>query len=479
MFQIIKFKKIIFIIIINIFCHINMFSKIVRNTPPKSLNRKMVINLDEPHFFKLKNGLKVLVVENHKLPLVRIGLELDYIPFLEKDKAGIKKIFGKMLRSGTKNYSKEKLDEIIDHLGTTLYTSFSGISISTLKKHLEKSISIMSDILMNSKFDNSKELEKIVKHQIINLNLSEKDPNAILHRVRNILYFGKNHPYGEYETYDTIKNITLKDLQKLYKKYYIPNISYLSFVGDIDLNEAKKLCEDYFSQWKKNIFYHKQKKIKQITPSPKMEIDIVDIPSLTQSTICFGGPVILKKSDSSYFSSILSNGILGGGPQSRLFLNLREKKAYTYGAYSVLKSDKNIGYFSVYTQVRNKVTDKAVIDIIKEIKNIITNKVNIEELKIKKKEISGQFILDLEDSNIISDLFISELKNNLYSGFYKKYLKNIESVTISNVYFFCKKFFSIKKGRILIIGKSKEILPNLKKLGYPIHFFDKFGNILK
>ncbi|WP_185856450.1 M16 family metallopeptidase [Blattabacterium cuenoti] len=460
-----------------------MFSKnqtVDRSIPPKSLKRKTIINIKRPKFFQMKNGLKVLIVENHKLPLVRIGLELDHPPFLEKNKAGIKKIFGKMLRSGTKNLSKEELDESIDYMGSTLYTSFSGVSVSTLKKNLDKSIAIMSDIIMNSKFENSKELEKIVKQRIIDINLSEKDPDSILQRVRNVLFFGKNHPYGEYETYETIKNITLNDLKKLYVKYYIPNISYLSFIGDISFQEAKKLCNRYFSKWKrKKIDSRKYKSINLKSRISSLEIDVVDLPSLTQSTICFGGPINFKKGDTMFFPSILANGILGGGPQSRLFLNIREKNAYTYGIYSVLKSDKNIGDFSIYTQVRNEVTDKVIKDILQEIVRITKKKVSLEELKIKKEEICGQFLLDLEDPNRISDLFISEFKNNLPSNFYKNYLNNIKSVTISNIYQASKKFFSLKNRRILVIGKVSEIYPILKKLGYPIRFFDKFGNKIK
>ncbi|WP_317168664.1 M16 family metallopeptidase [Blattabacterium cuenoti] len=461
-----------------------MFSDNVnRNKPPKSLNRKISINIKNPEFFQMKNGLKVLVSENHKLPLVRVTLELDCDPFLEKDKAGIKKVFGQMLRSGTKNYSKKKLDEIIDYLGISLYTSFFETSISTLKKNLDKSIFIVSDILMNSKFDNSKELEKIIKQRIVDIDLSEKDPSAILQRVRNVLYFGKDHPYGEYETYDTIKNITLNDLKKLYNKYYVPNMFYLSFVGDISKKEAKKLCDLYFSKWEKksdisDSFDTPPIKKEFVVPT-ETEIDIVDVPSLTQSTICFGGPVCLRKNDPIYFSSVIANGILGGGAQSRLFLNLRERKAYTYGAYSVLKHDKNIGYFSVYTQVRNNVTEKAIRDILKEIVEIKNHKVSYDELNIKKNEIIGQFILDLEDPSRIGDLFICELKNNLPNGFYKDYLNKIQSVSVEDVYQSCKKFFSIRNGRIIIIGKADDILPKIKELGYPIRYFDQFGSFLK
>ncbi|WP_238784409.1 M16 family metallopeptidase [Blattabacterium cuenoti] len=448
-----------------------------RNIPPKSLKRKIIVNIDKPTVFHMKNGLKVLVIEDHKLPLVRVSLELDCNPFLEKDKTGIKKVFGQMLRSGTKNHSKEELDDMIDYMGTNLYTSFSEISISTLKKYLRKSISIVSDIAMNTKFDNLKELRKIINQRIIDISISEKDPNSILQRVKNVLYYGKNHPYGEYENYHSIKNINIHDLKKLYNKYYIPNIFYLSFIGDISKKEAKELSNLYFSKWKKKSYLDKPINNEYYLPS-QIEIDIVDIPTLTQSIICFGGPISFKKSDPTYFSSILANGILGGGPQSRLFLNIREKKAYTYGAYSVLKSDRNIGYFSVYTQVRNEVTENAIRDILKEIVKITKNKVSSEELNIKKKEIIGQFILDLEDPNRLIDFFICESKNNLSSGFYKNYLSKIQLVSVNDVYQSCKKFFSIKNGRILIIGKASEILPNIKKFGYPIYYFDQFGSSL-
>jgi Predicted Zn-dependent peptidases len=471
------FVKIIFTIIIFFHTIIMFADTFNRNIPPKSLKRKTSINIEKPQFFQMKNGLKVLIVENHKLPLVRVGLELDYKYFLEKDKAGIRKIFGQMLRSGTKNHSKEELDDMIDYMGSSLYTSFSEVSVFTMKKYLNKSVSIMSDILMNSKFDNSRELNKIIKQRIIDINLSEKDPNVILQRVRNVLYFGNNHPYGEYETNKTIQNITLHDLKKLYEKYYIPNRSYLSFIGDISKKEAQKLCHLYFYKWNKKPYVDDDIIKEYVIPS-KIEIDIVDIPSLTQSSICFGGPICLKKSDPEYFSSMLSNGILGGGPQSRLFIKLREKKAYTYGAYSILKSDKNIGYFSIYTQVRNEVTEKAIKDIIKEIVKITENKISLEELNIKKQEISGQFILDFEDPNRISDLFICELKNNLPNGFYKNFLKKIEAVTVDNIYQSCRKFFFTKNGRIIIVGKASEILPNIKKLGYPIRHFDQFGSLI-
>ncbi|WP_185877925.1 M16 family metallopeptidase [Blattabacterium cuenoti] len=446
--------------------------------PPKLLNKNININIQEPIYFHLKNGLQVFLVENHKLPLVKIILEIDSAPFLEKDKSGMQKVFGKMLRAGTKNYTKEELESVIDYMGINLDTSFSEITISTLKKYLNKSISILVDILINCKFSNNSELEKVIKQTKININMNEKNPNFVLKRVKNLIYFGKNHPYGECETIDSINNITLYDLKKLYKKYYIPNRFYISFVGDISKKEVKYLCKNYLSKWKKKPYVDKYKEIP--TPSfDKMDIYIVDMPFLTQSSICFGKTVFLRKNDPLYISSIIANSILGDGPYSRLFLNLREKNAYTYGICSVLEADRNIGYFSIYTQVRNEVTKEAIKNIINEISDFVSKKISLEELNVKKQEIIGQFLLDLEDSTKISDLFVCEKKNKLPYGFYRNFIKKIKSVTIDDISNTCKEFFPIDVGSILIIGNSKEIFSSIKDLGYPVHYLDINGNFLK
>ncbi|WP_185872799.1 M16 family metallopeptidase [Blattabacterium cuenoti] len=453
-------------------------TKINRKIPPKPLTNQVVPNIKKPLLFKMNNGLTVLLTENYKFPIIRVHFVLNYPIFLEKEKAGIKKVFGNMLRSGTKNFSKEEIDQKIDYMGSKLFTSFSNISLFSLQKYFEESFFIFSDILINSQFDNIIEFNKIIKQKIIDIDISEKDPNAILERVKNVLYFGINHPYGEYETYKTIQNITLLDLKQLYNQYYCPSISYISFIGSISMKQVMSLCHKYLLKWNKKHIHIIENKINQKFIQKKLEISIVDLPTLTQSFICFGHPVFFKKSDSIYFSALLANGILGVGAQSRLFLKIREKSAYTYGIYSILKPDKYIGYFSIYTQVRNDVTDKAIKDILKTIKEMKDN-ISNEELDIKKEEICGQFILNLEDPSKINDLFISELKDNLQVGFYEKYLNHIKNVNIYDVYQICKNFFSTTTGQMIIVGNSKKIFNKIQKIGYSIYFFDKFGNKLK
>ncbi|WP_185865062.1 M16 family metallopeptidase [Blattabacterium cuenoti] len=459
-----------------------MHTKETINIAPKPLKSKIDFKIKRPSYFqKLKNGLRVVLIEDHKFPTVRIILELDTTPFLEKEKTGIKDVFGKMLRSGTKNYSKDELDELIDYnLGTGLYSSFYEISVSILKKNLVKSITILMEILTNCNFKNNKELDKIIKQKITEIVISENNPNDILRRIKNLFFYGKDHPYGEYETIDSVQRITLHELKRLYKKYYLPNRFYLSFIGDIYKDEVKYLCRKYFSKWKKKPYVEKRISEKKFSIPNELKVNIIDMPFLNQSCICLGMPIILKMNDPSYLPAVLANSILGEGPYSRLFLNLREEKAYTYGIYSVLKSDKNIGCFSVYTQVRNEVTAKSIRDILQEISDFKLNKKSIEEeLYIKKKEIIGQFLLDLENPEKINDIFMYEKKDGISYNFHDNYIENISSIEIDEIYQIYKKFFPLNRGIIIIIGNAKEILPSIRKLGYPINYFDKFGNLLE
>lgn len=433
-------------------------------------------DLNEPIYFQIDNGLKILLIKNHKLPIVNINLEFDRIPILEKEKSGLESIFGYIMRASTKNYNKEEIDNIIDQLGTTLDVSSSRIYLSTLKRHLNKSIEIMSEILLNPTFNNKKEFQRIQKQSLINLDLIDKDVSGISERVKKILLFGKNHPYGEYESYETINNLNIEDCKYFYEKYFIPNQAYLIFTGDISELEVKKIVEKYFSCWKMGKII--ENKLNKIEISKQIEIFIVDMPHISQSNISIINPINFKKIFNDYHSAILANGILGGGIQSRLCLNLRENKGYTYGSYSILKSDKYLGYFFAFAQVKNEVTYEVINEFIKELNDITYNLVNDKELLIKKNEISGQFLLNLENINylskIILDIFIEKLPNN----FYNKYLHNIQSVNINQILSSAKKYIPYKYYKILIVGKYNVFIKQLQKLKYPIYILDKYGNYI-
>ncbi len=451
---------------------IGSFAQIDRKNPPKG-DPPSVIRISKPQVFRLKNGLTVLCVEDHKYPVVRLSLAFDRDPLSQGDKAGIKDIFGEMLRSGTKKHTKEQFDEEIDQMGTSLYSSFSRIYLSSLKRYFVPSLALMNEMVLEPRFDNTQEFKKLIKRSLTKLEMSEKDPEAVSARVRNKLYYG-NHPYAEYASDESLKNIQLKDFRVFYEKFFGPEEAYLTFVGDITKEEAYKLAEEYFSNWKTHPI--SSKKYQLPLPLSAIEIDMVDLPSSTQAVINVGAPVNFKKSSPDYFSASLANRILGGGSQGRLFLNLREDKGYTYGAYSSLIPNKDIGSFRAGAQVRTEVVALAVEEFLKEIRRI-KEPIEEKELTSFKNEMSGNFVLALEDPQSAARFIVEEFTESLSENFYQNYLKSLQSVTASEVTQAAKKYISDHL-RVLVVGDLQKIMPSIKKMGYPVHLFDKFGQPL-
>ncbi|MFV0530218.1 MAG: M16 family metallopeptidase [Flavobacteriales bacterium] len=450
-------------------------AQIDRSKAPIS-NKTPEIKMGDVKQFQLKNGLHVILVENHKLPQVRVSLSLDLPPVLEGDKVGITSLVGDMLRAGTTQYTKEELDLKIDELGSDFWSHSKGAGVSSLTKQLESSVELLAEIIKKANFTNQKELDKLKKQQITALESDAKNPDVISSRVSDVLLFGKNHPYGEYITEESIKRISLTDIKNYYNQYFNASNGYLVVVGDINEKQTKKLAENYFSDWRKGT------KAQASFPTPsnvsKTEIDIVNLPSATQSLINITNLSPLKKSNSDYFSAKLANTILGGGNfGSRLIQNIREDKGWTYGAYSKLDSDADvIGVFGASAKVRNEVTDSAVVEFMKELQKITSEKPIGKEVKNMKTWATGIFALRLERPETVANFVLEQITNNLGNDFYKNYLKNLNAVTGTEILTASKKYIKPNQARIVIVGKADDIVPGLRKLQYPINFYDRFGN---
>ncbi|MDP4266911.1 MAG: pitrilysin family protein [Bacteroidota bacterium] len=426
--------------------------------------------------FRLENGLKVFVIENHKVPMVSYSLIIDNDPILEKENAGYVELAGSLLRTGTKNLSKDQLDEAVDFIGGNISTNSSGIFANAIKKHNERLLELMSDILLNPNFT-QEELDKLKKQKISELASQKDDPAAIASRVNNVLLYGKEHPYGENASEETVGNVTLNMCKNFYNTYYKPNIAYLAIVGDINVVEAKPLIEKYFGKWKKGIVTaHKYR-----TPLPPLSntIAIVDRPNSVQSNIIVSYPVDMKPGTEDVIKSRVMNNILGGGT-SRLFDNLREKHAYTYGAYSQLSPDKLIGHFMATAEVRNAVTDSSVYQIFYEINRIRDEKVPQEELDLYKNYLNGIFSLSLESPQTVASFAINIERNKMSSDYYTNYLKNLAAVSAEDVQSAAKKYLRPENAYILVVGKADEIVPKLTKVlkTSNVEYYDSKGNYI-
>jgi len=437
------------------------------------------INIKKPVTFVLENGLKVLVVENNKLPRVSYNLTLDNTPFAEGSKKGVTDLVSSMIGNATESISKDKFNEEIDFLGANINFYESGASANGLSRYSARILELLADGALNPLFtqeDFDAERAKLIE----GLKSDEKSASAIAGRVQNVLTYGKEHYNGEFTSEETLKNVTLQDVINHYNTYFVPANAYLVVIGDVKTKDVKKKVEELFGAdvWKTasapNLTYNDPKDLQY------SQINFVDVPNAVQSEIAMINLSKLKMTDKDYFAAILANQILGGGGEGRLFLNLREKHGWTYGSYSNLGASKYISKFSSTASVRNAVTDSAVVEIFNELRKIRTDLVSEEDLKNAKAKYIGNFVMQIEKPATIARYALNIKTLGLPEDFYENYVKNINAVTPEDVRNAAKKYFLADNTRVVIVGKAADVLPGLEAMSakekMPIFYFDKYGS---
>jgi zinc protease len=434
------------------------------------------LTIGKPKRFELPNGLKVLVVENHKLPRVTFNLTLDNMPFPEKDKMGVDELTGSLIGNGSLKTPKDTFIEELDFLGAHVDFHSSGFAGACLSKHSGKVLQLATEGALTPLFT-KEEFEKEKAKLIESLKANEKNVKSIAERVQNVLVFGKEHPFGEFMTEKTIENITLDDVRNHYQQVFVPENAYLVIIGDVKFKEVKKVVEKLFADWQKA----SSPKVDYVAPNnvKQSEINFVHVPHAVQSEIALVNSVNLPMNNPDYFAALLANQILGGGGEGRLFLNLREKHGWTYGAYSSLKASKYVSKFKSFASVRNTVTDSAVVEVFNELKRIRTEKVLEEDLKNAKAKFIGNFVMQIEKPQTIARHAITIATQKLPEDFYEHYIKNLEAVTPDQILAVANKYFLADNTRIVVVGKSEDVLPGLQKLNMPIKQFDVYGNLIE
>jgi predicted Zn-dependent peptidase len=433
------------------------------------------IQIGKAETFKLENGLTVIVVENHKLPTVSFQVFVDNDPVLEKDAAGYLQIMGGMLSGGTKIRSKAQINQEIDFIGAYLSTSPNSVSGSCLKKHSEKFLTIMSDVLLNPTFP-QEELDKAKVRAESDLASQKDDGDAIAGNVASIQRYGKDHPYGEIMTEATLAKVTLEQIKNHYKTYFKPNISYLVITGDITKDQASNYARQFFGKWAKgDVPTHKYGVPR---PPEKTQVDFVHKPGAVQSVLNITYPIDLHPSNPDVIRARVTNAILGGYFNSRVNANLREGHGWTYGARTSINSDELVGSFNGSTKVRNAVTDSSIIEFLKEMRRMGTEKVGKEELQVVKNVIAGQFSQNLEEPGTVASFALNTARYGLPADYYEKYLEVLQSVTPDDVQSMARKYINPDRAHIVVVGNRDDVADRLKQFSATgkVNFFDAFGN---
>ncbi|BAX80961.1 M16 family metallopeptidase [Labilibaculum antarcticum] len=435
------------------------------------------IQIGDYDSFTLKNGLKVLVVENHKLPKVEFALSLLIDPIVEGEKVGYTSFVGDLMDRGTANRTANQISEEIDFIGAKLGARSDGVEAGGLSRYKEQILELMADVTLHPTFPQD-EFDKIVKQTLSGLEANKTDPKSTSRNVRNKVVYGENHPYGEVLTETSVNNVTVEDCKKYHATYFKPNVALMAIVGDITTKEAKKLVKKYFGEWEQGVVpTHKYDMPAKIEGK---RVVLANKDAAPQSLVQIINWIDLKKGDPDVIPASVMNSMLGRGFLGLLNRNLREDKAYTYGAYSGLSSDKLVGQFFAGSEVKATVTDSALIEIAYEMNFIRNQKLTQDHLDMTKATMAGDFARSLEAPSTIADFAMAIERYNLPADYYATYLEKLDKVTLEDVQAMAKKYVDPNNAVYLVVG-DKKYMSCLAKLSSTntVEEYDYKGDLVK
>lgn len=426
------------------------------------------------------NGLKVIGMQSDEVPTVtlRLSLELGH-RFEAKEKSGLAMLTADMLNESTQKHSGEQISDMLESLGSSIEINSGNeeiaITITSLTKNLDATLKIAEEILMQPLFDPS-EFERVKKQQLEGIANQVTSPVAIADDIYNKLLYGNDHIMGipTAGTQETVNSLSVDDVKGFYSENFSPSISSLVVVGDISKENVLPKLE-FLKNWaKKNV----NKPVEPKGPSTdKTRIYLVNKDKAPQSQIRIGYMTTMPYDvTGEYYKSQMMNYSLGGAFNSRINLNLREEKGYTYGARSWFSSSKFAGPYTASAGVRSNATDSSVVEFMKEFKNFADNGIKAEELDFTKKSVGQGEALRYETPSNKAVFLKRILDYNLDPKFVSTQTDMLNKMTVEEINRIAKKNLPYNKMNILVVGDKATVGEGLKKLGYEVIELDMNGN---
>ena len=472
-------NKLIFVFIISAFAVSTFAQKAMnedfRKTAPEPLAQKP-FDIPKPFETVLPNGLKVVIFEDNRLPLVsyRLAFKTGEIDD-PKDLTGLSSAMASLLDEGTKNRSSKQLAQEIERLGANISASTTEdntiIAASALKLYSSDILRLMSDVVLNPIFPED-ELALYKKNTLEGLKFQRSQPAFLAQEQMSKILYG-SHPYSVVSpTAADVEKLTQKRLMDFHSKMLVPNNATLIVVGDVNRENLLKEIKENFGDWKKGTI--ESGKFSAPPTAQATTLTVVDRPGSIQSNIVIGN-LAIDRSNPDYFPVLVMNQVLGASASSRLFMNLREDKGYTYGAYSRFDTKRQAGNFQATAEVRSPVTGDSLKEFFAEFNNIRNEKVSQEELKNAKSFLTGVFPLRAETQEGLTNLLVSQQLYDLPENYLQTYRDKINAVTLDDVERVAKKYISPDKVAIVVVGDADQIINQVKPYSKTIKVYNTDG----
>jgi zinc protease len=449
-----------------------------KQTPPPPLPPRP-LKLPQPVTYKLSNGLTVLLMEDHRVPFVTVELGIKCGDAQDpKDIAGLASVTADMLTEGTDKYSSKQIASTVDSMGGALHGSadadFTLVTGSVLSKNQAQLLDMLADVVEHPSFpEDELKLEKA--NLLQELQMKRSNANFLAEERFSKVIFG-DHPYAVVSaTPQSVEKFDRDLLSQFHKTYYLPNASTLVVVGDFDTAKLKTVIEQKFGDWKSGSLPAATQ-----ASAPQRSgctIYLVDRPGSVQSSLRLGN-LALKKTDPDYYNAIVANQILGGSPMSRLFLNIREQKGYTYGAYSGFIMRVQPGSFNASAEVRTPVTGPSLKEFLYELNRIRTTSPTPQEMTAGKNFLVGTFQSGFETQANIAQRLLDCQLYDLPKDYLSTYSSKIMAVTPEDVQRIAQKYMDLKNLAIVVVGDCKTIEPELRTFA-PVEVYDVNGKLLR